>query len=327
MPNAVVILGAGASASFGVPTLRTIFKDRFARKYLSQNQWLYEHLNNFFWEPRGFSLEDSEESLTIEEMLTILRDIDYSRQQAPSPETQYFQKSLYILIQHALFVGKSTQGRHLNSLIYELRRRFDHITWSSFNWDCIFESSFWYSSGNVNMSRINPNLAIQLNNWRGHSVKDLFLKLHGGINWWMINGALTYINFSHDLPRMWEQYSLDTTGTIYPVILEPSYYKYTDQLYNLLSPQWGVFIQKLAEADFVLIIGYSLPDADFNARSALTRTFQENSNARWAAVDPSPSICAKFRRLFGRNRLRIFESDLVSFNNGIEANLDLAINF
>ena len=37
MSKAVVILGAGASSDFGVPTLQGIFKDKWARQYLKQD--------------------------------------------------------------------------------------------------------------------------------------------------------------------------------------------------------------------------------------------------------------------------------------------------
>src|SRR5678810_826877 len=74
MANAVVILGAGASADFGVPTLRTMFKDRQARAYVDSHDAFRVALERYFWTPRGHSLDSSEQSLTIEEMLTILRD-------------------------------------------------------------------------------------------------------------------------------------------------------------------------------------------------------------------------------------------------------------
>ena len=74
MTRAVVILGAGASADFGVPTLANIFKDRYAREYLKDRPDFFSRLNEIFWEPRGYELLSSEQSLSIEQMLTLLRD-------------------------------------------------------------------------------------------------------------------------------------------------------------------------------------------------------------------------------------------------------------
>lgn len=324
MSKAVVILGAGASASFGVPTLRSIFKERQARQYLRDNPWLLDHLNSTFWQPRGYSLEESDQSLTIEEMLTIVRDLEIAGSTENQQDTQRFIKHLYILIQRAIYVSKSTQGKHLNPLITHLREQFDSITWASFNWDCIFEASFWYATGFDSRSRINPRLVVDVQNWRGHSSKDFFLKLHGGINWWMVNDRLTYFNFAGELQEKWRQYESAPVDGFYPVILEPSYYKYNHEIYQLLEPQWKFFSESLQQADFIIVIGYSLPEADNNARSALTCAFQMNSNARWAVVDPSQSVCDKYRRLLGRSRLTIFDKDLVAFNNDIEDNLLIA---
>lgn len=51
--RAVVILGAGSSADFGVPTLANIFKDHHARRYLQAKSDLLGQLNEMFWQPRG----------------------------------------------------------------------------------------------------------------------------------------------------------------------------------------------------------------------------------------------------------------------------------
>lgn len=74
MPDVVVVLGAGASAEFGVPVLRRMFKDPFARRYLEENPRLHRSLREVFWGPRGHDLESSDQSLTIEGMLTVLKD-------------------------------------------------------------------------------------------------------------------------------------------------------------------------------------------------------------------------------------------------------------
>lgn len=72
--NVVVIMGAGASSDFGIPTLRGVFKETRARLYLKQDAVLRDELETIFWGPRGHTLETSEDSLTVEEMLTLLQD-------------------------------------------------------------------------------------------------------------------------------------------------------------------------------------------------------------------------------------------------------------
>jgi len=163
MARAVVILGAGASADFGIPTLRNIFKDPYARRYLQSTPELLAMLNEVFWRPRGHGLESSDRSLNIEQMLTILKDWELEPQvpnEAKPKNVENFRRGLKVLIYNAVFEGKSSNGKHLNALIDICRSKFEHTTWASFNWDCIFEASFWYSQPLG--ARRNPALAIAM---------------------------------------------------------------------------------------------------------------------------------------------------------------------
>lgn len=333
MSSAVVILGAGASADFGVPTLRGVFKDVHAQHRLAQDVLLRQHLEDVFWAPRGHTLQTSEQSLTVEEMLTLLRDWEQEvgLQNRPSKdEFSDFRRRLYVLIYHAVFAGKSPRGRHLNQLIHTFRERLDRVTWASFNWDCIFESSFYYSSGDPwpYGVRHNPFLAIQLSDWRQGPKRDEYLKLHGSINWWMIADRLTYLRFAGGGPleQKWREYGEDLDGSDYPVILEPSAYKYQDEVYSLLEPQWQRFLERLCQADCILIIGYSLPDGDYQARSKILTAFQANGNSKWLIVDPNPEACGRYRRLLGQQRVTILEMTLAGFNNDLSSNLQGAFD-
>jgi hypothetical protein len=325
MPKLVVILGAGASADFGVPTLSQLFKDSYARQYLQQDPWLADCLNKLFWEPRGHSLETSDQSLTVEEMLTVFRDWELEtniKSALPADELARFRKSLYVLIYRALFVGKSTRREYLNPLIELADKYFDQTTWATFNWDCIFESSFWYASGPWGLgTRRNPSLSVKIKNWNQGGSKHRLLKLHGGINWWIVNGELTYLRFSGSgaLAEKWQSYRANPTADR-PVILEPSFYKYQDAVYSWVEPQWSTFLERLIEADYILIVGYSLPTADAQARSKLMTAFQANPNNLWGVVDPNKSSCERYARLFGRKRLKITEKTLAGFNNELSTN-------
>jgi len=322
MPNAVVILGAGASADFGVPTLREIFRNRHAREFLTGRRSFHESMNEVFWEPRGHTVDTSDQSLTIEEMLTILRDWEQEPKCSDGLDpnmAKAIRKNLYVLIQQAVFEGKSTRAAHLNSLIKLMRSKFDLVTWASFNWDCVFESSYWYACHGY------PKLAIELEGWQQNTLKTEFLKLHGGINWWKIGEKLHYIPFGYGggLSRKWTEYA-DDAADGEPVILEPSVYKYGGDKYELIKPQWDRFIERLCSADCVLILGYSLPEADSQARSKITVAFQVNPKCKWLLVDPSDETCHRYTRLLGGNALTTFSTGLVGFASDLKANLQEA---
>ena len=322
LPKIVVIMGAGSSADFGVPTLKGVFKDPSAFAYLRRDNKLHDWIQRVFWEPRGHFYGSSDYSLTVEEMLTILRD--WKREKPDAPELAEFDdmlRRLYVLIYHAVYMSKSSSAKHLNGLIDALGRNFSQITWASFNWDCIFEASYWYVKGS------NPHLIFNLDGWRNSPFpKNEYLKLHGSVNWWLINNRLTYLRWASyaALSDKWKELEEGRTNDT-PIILEPSAYKYEAALYrDILKPQWDRFYTQLCEADCVLVLGSSLPDNDPEARCKLLTAFQINQNCQWAVVDPGVETKAKYVRLLGSRRLFTFDSGLAGFGVNLEANLRAA---
>lgn len=314
MARAVFILGAGASAPFGVPTLLRIFQDPQAREYLRRERFLKQALDEHFWQPRGHTLATSHLSLSVEEILTVVRDYEHQAYGVESflePNSERFVRCLYIAIKRAIYDLKNTRGMYLNDVIRHARR-FEDRTWATFNWDCIFEASYYYSSSQYFNMRHNPRVVIDLQNWRNPTARgDVFLKLHGGVNWWYDGNAITYLPFgaNPDLNNRWAEYERqEAQGT--PVILEPSYYKYADPVYDLLRGQWDYFVKALLEADVVVVLGYSLPEADTEARRALTLGFQSNPTSRWLVVDQQQWVCDRYKRLFGERRLECVCDDL-----------------
>lgn len=304
----VIILGAGASAPFGVPTLRHLFQDAHARRYLDENPAFNKILHDVFWTPRGLNLDSSHQGLTLEEILTVIRDYEkhtFGVKNLSKTDVTNFRKHLYALSKRAVFDGKSSTGRHLNSLILFTKERFKHTTWGSFNWDCLFEASFYYHGGHTWEHRSNPTIAVTLRNWRATYNSTLFLKLHGGVNWWYENNGLSYLPFGPggELDKHWSAYEQNKVEG-HPVLLEPSFYKYDDPVYNLLKPQWDRFVQELLQAHVIIVIGYSLPEADPEARRALTIAFQGNQSAKFIVFDKSDWVRDRYERIFGKTRLR-----------------------
>ena len=331
--KAVVILGAGASAGFGVPTLRNVFKDKAARDHLAADSFLRQKLENKIWKPRGVDLETSDRSLTVEEILTMIRDAeqqDYGWPRVITPaQAEPFRRALYCLIKKAVYDGKNSRKGILDPLLkYMRRKQFESVTWASFNWDCMFEAAFYYSSGDSGTYRTNPDVVVKLKDWTGYtSKKHKFLKLHGAINWWYENDELVYLRFTPrgSLDAKWNAYQ---TGAAVgqPVILEPSFYKYSGEIYDLLKGQWQHFVDALAEADLVIVVGYSLPESDSQARAVITLGFQWNRDAQWIVIDESADTCDRYLRIVGDRRLTPLPIKLEDLNPGLEAALDAFID-
>ena len=75
----------------------------------------------------------------------------------------------------------------------------------------------------------------------------------------------------------------------------------------------------------MIIIGYSLPEADTQARSKILTAFQSNANSKWLVIDPNADVCSRYRRLLGEERVTIMDGiTLAGFNNDLEANLQNA---
>jgi hypothetical protein len=331
--KAVVVLGAGASAGFGVPTLRHVFQDRQARAHLAADAFLRQKLETKIWKPRGIDLETSDEGLTVEEILTMIRDAEEQEygwpRIIPAAQTEPFRRALYCLIKKAVYDRKKTRGAVLDPLLaYMRRKQFSEVTWASFNWDCMFESAFWYSSGNPGSYRVNPSLVVSLNGWSGStSKKHTFLKLHGAINWWFENNKMYYLRFTPNsaLDAKWREYEAGSGGG-QPVILEPSYYKYADGMYDHLKCQWEVFGNALIAADVVVVVGYSLPEADSQARALISLGFQWNRDARWLVIDDSKYTCERYERLLGTKQLTTVPLKLEDLNPGLEPTLDALLD-
>ena len=180
---------------------------------------------------------------------------------------------------------------------------------------------FYYSSGDDVRSRCNPRVKIDLKDWRNPSSnRHIFLKLHGAINWWFDGANINYLSYSANGPLndQWESYErFENIGE--PVILEPSYHKYDSPAYMILKDQWRYFIESMVNADVAIIIGYSLPEADALARTAFSFGFQSGKpDSKWIVVNKSEDCCNNYIRLFGEEKIIIYQKGLEQLNNEID---------
>ena len=129
------------------------------------------------------------------------------------------------------------------------------------------------------------------------------LKLHGSLNWvWRANtredarnsiprpGAriycLTAQNIEGDLVLQYEQ----DERYLLPLVVPPIYEK-GSHYRDFLGPLWARAREALANAERVVVFGYSFPSADFSARALLRAAFHEGTNdKRVDVIDINPSV-------------------------------------
>lgn len=330
MPDAVVILGAGASADFGLQTLPYLFQDQASISYLRNNPDFARQLEEIFWEPRGYDRETSHRGVNIEEMLTLIRDweeMDDPPQIVAETDLSTLRTQLYVLIYRAVYRGKSSRAAHLNDLIDFCREEFDNTIWASFNWDCIFEASFWYSSSPVpspNRRGYLPYIPLDFPQWRREDRDHTLLKLHGAVNWWVIDGELTWCDWGdrQRLDELWGDFERGEMGETFPVILEPSFYKYEDEApFEYLETMWNRFQSSLSNARYVIVIGYSLPVADERSVSVINTSVEQNPESEWLIVDTEQYVADRYERMIGEDWVSWFEGPLREFADDTVDNL------
>jgi hypothetical protein len=198
----------------------------------------------------------------------------------------------------------------------------------STNYDIVMDNALFHH-GNVNYGVVARGClgdTIQPNEWsaRDHELRwfrlveeDLrakrgkvpLLKLHGSLNWLYCpkcdeldlfleqKGALQVF----ENPDAGRCCSKACTGRYEPIVVGPSAeQKYTNRV---LAETWNRAERELAEAEQLVVIGYSMPPADYMIRNLLARHFSRRS-ARVTVVTKADrqagagELKAHYRRLF-----------------------------
>ncbi|MBC8066291.1 MAG: hypothetical protein H7Y17_15785 [Chlorobia bacterium] len=328
MRKLMVILGAGASAGMGLPMLGQIFKDKEVARYLTTNAHTFlRFLEDYIWQPRGVTIHESDSSLNIEEILTLLRQ--WERQEV-SPlsieENRVIQRQLLGCVPKGVYTekGSSDSGRYLNRLVEHVDSQYDEVSWASFNWDMKFEQAFWHFMKSRMVPPLNrlPRCNSALLDWDGSNPKHYLMKLHGSVSWFTFPDQRVHNKrFGARKPTpidvAWDEY-LGGGCTAVPVIAEPSFFKHeVITAGTFLWKQWEDFNSRLATAHEILVCGYSLPDGDAKAKESCLTCVAVNPKASWTVVDPSNSVLEKFGRLVGGSRVTSHCQRLGDYVNGL----------
>lgn len=326
----VVILGAGASAPYGIP---------MASELLSRADEMREEYPDFVRKIKKLA-ECFEGEKNLEDILTEVNNAfqifsaitELNDQDLLDTNLNKFRYMLYLLVNNSVDLETVPSDGPMNR-IFDFCADFKHTSWCTFNWDRVLETAFFshrkaHHKGTLNL-RKDENITIE-NYWENVSDCNLLLKLHGSIYWWYRQKSLhqlkyvgwgstdgTHANEWEKFEDVVKQPNLSVSIGV-PAILEPSAHKYQGEIHKKLQPQWDRFEEELQNADTVLVIGYSYPENDSKMPVSPIKNALEkvNENAKVVIIDPDGTgmVRARYEEVFKNKNLQFIEDKYDSKN-------------
>lgn len=154
------------------------------------------------------------------------------------------------------------------------------------------------------------------------------LKLHGSLNWaqcsecpavlpvhvskirWdpLIGRKQIFLSFRPLFKSLDHAHPVDSEPVIVPPTWNKSYY------HEVLSPVWASAATELSEAEYIFVIGYSLPPSDLFFRYLYALgTMGKPTLRRFWVFNPDPDVGARFKQLLGPGAEQGFDRFEVDF--------------
>jgi hypothetical protein len=146
-------------------------------------------------------------------------------------------------------------------------------------------------------------------------------KLHGSLNWYSTHNSRTPSTEAMFNPT--RNLSITRRRDIYmdmtfngptrtthalPVVIPPVTHK-TSVLHDSLRSVWTRAETKIADAEHLVIFGYSCPALDFEASNMLRRSQLSSGHARTISlIDPDPAVATRFVSLLNPSKLVYYPS-------------------
>jgi len=146
--------------------------------------------------------------------------------------------------------------------------------------------------------------------------KVAILKLHGSLNWYSVHHSTrpSVKAMLRPTRRLWvtprrtihPQMTLSLGRTEYtlPLVVPPVIHK-ASILHERLKPLWGQAEGLLANADHVIIFGYSCPATDYESANLIERSMRGRS-ARLTIVDPNPDVMTRYVKMIRPRRCEYY---------------------
>jgi len=291
IPNQIIFLGAGASASDGAPIQNSLFKAYFSSNPVAVSK----NLKSFFKDFYGIDPSDTQditEYPSFEELLGIL-EISLSRGESfkgypitpATPDIQRLREDLILLIARILKESLQYRNRtHHDRLISRLRTEgvLKQTAFISLNYDILIDNSLTdiHDDFDLDYGIDFANFG-EKGDWHApRKTKSIkLLKLHGSLNWLYcptctsvrITPKVKSVSTIADTPVECKACKTDMT----PIIIPPTFFKVMSNFH--LQKIWKVAEMQLSQCDSLIFCGYSFPDADVHIKYLMKR-MEVNSN-------------------------------------------------
>lgn len=187
----------------------------------------------------------------------------------------------------------------------------------TFNYDLIIEKGLWLQNKWTFLDGygLNKNINDFQDTWGGRYPSDKpiesFVKVykpHGSLGWVYddSSGQIIFMpNYFPGYTGLFCEKNLHTAGARWDegtTFIEPSYIKQFDR--PIILDIWEKAFHEIQQSNELIIIGYSLPEADTAARIFLATGVRSSQILSITVVNLSNEVFDKFEGLFGRKVLR-----------------------
>lgn len=298
----VYVLGAGTSYDAGGPLIRDFFMTDSARServhsdyFLTDEKFLslqaaYERWAKETEEP---NVEGFFQRVAFQRLMR--KDFDtHLPGETLNPEILYRYLVWYIAAYvRASVASQGNPPRHYRDFAESLRQWGKRYAVLTFNYDLVLERALLKEYGELDY-KLGP-----IRGLKKFSNGIPLIKLHGSLNWSWCSGCEevyvdekpTAANYRREAcPRRGCRTMLD------PLIVPPDANK--NASLDTISSLWRKAGSFLSKADRIVIVGYSLPDADTSAKELLIGPVQRVS--RFDVINSHPSALSAIETKLGR---------------------------
>ena len=324
MKRAVFIFGAGASASAGLPLQAKLLRDYFGTDMTNSDSFrnlLVSFFNDFFHIDVQH-LDRQDLFPTFEEALGVL-DLAIEKEETFGPNyTLPKMREIRDALIYSMGIAIERKKVPSTNAYHKLVRKLFHrghfadgeFAFINFNYDILLDKALMDLRLQKPKVLIDYGIRFANENKKGQggNFQEWFpvsgevvqyLKPHGSLNWMHCPTCSSMYILGNQKSEVFRTGYIHTKelcvkdNTTLDFVLEPpSFFKKYKNAY--LQDIWNAMIQLLFQADVIIFIGYSLPDADMWTKYVLKRACF-NSKKHLIVVNKTDREEKRYRRFFG----------------------------